>query len=340
MSWIKRNLYFLIGSVVALALMGMAGWYLYSEWQLDNAAKDDLNPPPGTLPAKGYAELERLYNLKPHPGDEKVDNIKEAQKQQDQLRELLGQARKHFERIPAIPVTTKINSQRFSAALRDTIAQLQREAVQASVSLPPKYDFTFQAVKPRVTHAPESLPLLAAQLGEVKAICGILFHAKIHSLENLRRERVSSDDDPQAAAADYLEQKSVTNDLARLAPYEISFRCFSADLAAVLDGFKRSPHCFIVRSIRVEPAAALASPEAAAAGGAAASSAPESVARRYGLEGAPAPAQPGTLPSAAASGARAGPARGGVPIVVNEKLLKVSLLLEVVKLIPPPTGPS
>ena len=42
-------------------------------------------------------ELERLYNLKPHPGDDKVDNIKEAQKQQDQLRVLLDQARKHFE---------------------------------------------------------------------------------------------------------------------------------------------------------------------------------------------------------------------------------------------------
>lgn len=36
MDWIKRNLYFLVGSLVAVALMGLAGWYLYSKWQLNN----------------------------------------------------------------------------------------------------------------------------------------------------------------------------------------------------------------------------------------------------------------------------------------------------------------
>ena len=33
MDWIKRNLYFLVGSFVALVLMGLAGWYLYSKGQ-------------------------------------------------------------------------------------------------------------------------------------------------------------------------------------------------------------------------------------------------------------------------------------------------------------------
>ena len=36
MSWIKRNLFFVIGSVVALALMGLAGWFLYTKWNLNN----------------------------------------------------------------------------------------------------------------------------------------------------------------------------------------------------------------------------------------------------------------------------------------------------------------
>ena len=36
MSWIKRNLFFLVGGVVAAALLGLAGWYCYSKWQLNN----------------------------------------------------------------------------------------------------------------------------------------------------------------------------------------------------------------------------------------------------------------------------------------------------------------
>ena len=45
MDWIKRNLYFLIGSLVALALMGLAGWYLYSKWQLNNEFLGKLDEP-------------------------------------------------------------------------------------------------------------------------------------------------------------------------------------------------------------------------------------------------------------------------------------------------------
>ena len=62
MLWIKRNLYFLIGSVVALALMGAAGWYLYSKWQLNNEIVEKLNAE--------YAELQRLTLLRKQHADE------------------------------------------------------------------------------------------------------------------------------------------------------------------------------------------------------------------------------------------------------------------------------
>ena len=322
MSWIKRNLFFLIGSLVAVGLMAGAGFYLFQKTQYNNKAKEDLN--------NQYAELKRLYNLKPHPGNDEVDNIKEANKQQEQLRELLGRASKRFESIQAIPSKPKVTGEDFTALLRQTIDQLQKDAAQASVTLPPKYDFTFQAIKPRVNFAPGSLPLLAAQLGEVKAVCDILFRAKINALENLRRERVSSDDDPSAAAADYLEQKSNTNELAVLVPYEISFRCFSSELAAVLDGFRQSPHGFIVKTVRVEAAPALAAAGPSAAGMADPGSRPDTITRRYGLEGVP---SPGTTP-----GVGVATSRGGLPIVINEKLLRVSLLVNVVKLLPKATS--
>jgi len=94
-------------------------------------------------------------------------------------------------------------------------------------------------------------------------------------------------------------------------------------LAVVLDGFKQSPHGFIVRTIKVEPASAAVAGEPASAGG----TAPVPPAGTS----APAP------PVSSAPGARAVPGRGVAPIVINEKLLKVSLLVEVVKLSPPPT---
>ena len=60
MSWIKRNLYFVIGSVIALALMGLAGWYLYSNWQLNNEILEKLNA--------DYEQLRKYNAQNPHPG--------------------------------------------------------------------------------------------------------------------------------------------------------------------------------------------------------------------------------------------------------------------------------
>ena len=73
MSWIKRNLYFLIGSAVALVLMGVAGWYLYTKWGLNEKTLEDLS--------KDYAELDRLNKNNPHPGKGKGENIAVAKEQ-------------------------------------------------------------------------------------------------------------------------------------------------------------------------------------------------------------------------------------------------------------------
>jgi hypothetical protein len=163
MSWIKRNLYFFIGSIVAVVLMGLAGFYLYSKWQLNNEIMEKLN--------QDYAELQRLNQENPHPGSGQVDNIKAAKQQQEQLRQLVQKIREHFERIPAIPdLGTNVTSQEYKSALDRTIAQLQRDATNASVILPPDYSFSFTAQRPRVTFAPGSLEPLSVQLGEVKAI--------------------------------------------------------------------------------------------------------------------------------------------------------------------------
>ena len=119
---------------------------------------------------------------------------------------------------------------------------MQRDATKASVALPPKdsdgqtYSFSFAAQRESLAYAPGSLEPLSVQLAEVKAICAVLFQAKVNSLDNIRRERVS-EDDLKGPQTDYLPEKSVTNELAVLSPYEVTFRCFSSELAAVLAGF-------------------------------------------------------------------------------------------------------
>ncbi len=258
MDWIKRNLYFVIGSFVALALMGLAGYYLYSKWQLNNEVFGKLE--------EQYEKLRRLNQQKPHPGSPgKVDNVKAAKEQQQELRAFIQKARQYFPSCPPIPVAEsgKLTSQEFSSALSRTIDAMQREATKASVALPPKdasgqtYSFSFAAQRERLAYAAGSLEPLAVQLGEVKAICSVLFQAKVNSLDELRREIVS-EDDLKGPQTDYLLDKSVTNEQAVLSPYEATFRCFSSELAAVLAGFASSPCGLMVKSINVESAPAVA----------------------------------------------------------------------------------
>src|SRR5204862_6259930 len=106
-----------------------------------------------------------------------------------------------------------------------------------------------------VSFAAGSLVPLSVQLGEVKTICDVLFQAKVNSLDSLRRESISADDaNSTQGQTDYISRHSVTNELAVLSPYEITFRGFSSELAAVLAGFASSPRGLIVKTINVEPA--------------------------------------------------------------------------------------
>jgi len=73
----------------------------------------------------------------------------------------------------------------------------------------------------------------------------------------IQRVRVS-DDDANGPQADYFDGHSVTNNLAVLTPYQITFRSFSPEVGEVLAGFASSPHGFIVKSINVQPAGAAA----------------------------------------------------------------------------------
>lgn len=354
MSWIKRNLFFVIGSLVALILMGLAGWFLFSKWSLNNEVLATLN--------SDYEELKRLNSAPLHPGSGSVNNIQLAKEQREQLRDYLKKIGPYFQPVPRIPDLAKITDRDFSAALSQTVEQLRAAATNASVALPPdSYSFSFTSQKSKISFAPGSLNRLAIQLGEIKAIAEILFDAKINALDNLRRERVSQDDS-FGLQTDYLSEKTETNALAVVTPYELTFRCFSSELAAVLGGLASSSHAFLVKSLNVELAPAVAAPEPtsfpvmstvmvpnpmreeAMSRQQQEGSAQAAFAARYGLGGGqqnlggialrglstPPPQQTYLPPPSGSVPAN----RGGLPTVLDEKLLKITVNLFMVKPLP------
>jgi hypothetical protein len=280
-----------------------------------------------------------------------VDNVKAAKEQQDELRAFINKTHSLFRPIPRIPDAAKITDANFSAGLSVTIDQLQHAATNSSVSLPVKYGFSFEAERNRVSFAGGSLDPLSVQLGEIKAICDVLFDSKINSLDGVRRERVSADD-ASGPAADYTEEKSVTNDLAVLTPYEMTFRCFTPELAAVLAGFGSSPYGLIVKTVDVESSPAVATTEEGASPGAVMpqpvpyTPPPQIPPRSRGGDGEAAfndrygirPNRPVVpqAPQPVTPTPGAAPTKGGLPTVLDERQLKVTVLLNIVKLLPAP----
>ena len=321
MGWIKRNLFFVIGGGVALVLLGGAGYYNYQGWSRNSAAADKLN--------EIYGTLQNLAQEKPAPGNESINNTAIAKEQERQVRAWVAQAHACFQPLPAIPPGGPVTSEAYAAALRRTIDQLQHEAEGAGVLLPPKYDFSFTAQRPLVKFASGSLGFLAAQLGEGRAMAGILFAARINALDGFQRVRVS-DDDNNGPQSDYLDKHPATNELAVLTPYVVTFRCFSPELARVIAGFATSSNTFIVKAVNVQPDRA---------GGAGSGEPAAGVAVMPGGY-PPGMGAPGRIPGEFFPQPGAAPApqpvagRGGLPVVLKEQLLRITMEVELVKLLP------
>ena len=336
MAWIKRNLAFVIGGVVALALLVAAGFYIYSSWSQNNAARDKLN--------ETYGKLDELTKKTPSPGNDKVNNTQIAVEQQKQLLEWMSSVAAYFQPIPAIPpaIGDSGNSAVFRSALATTIKGLQDQA-NVSVGLSPNYGFSFEAYRNQLNLSPASLAPLSVQLGEVKVLADILLAARVNALDSIQRLRIS-DSDATGPAGDYLDGAPTTNDLAVLTPYTVTFRSFTPEISQVLAGFAASKYGLIVKSISVQPAGA-----AGPAGGPDQQPGqnlpmpmPMMPGERPFMQGYPGAGYPGAaIPGMGMPGANGQPpagqpvtSKGGLQTILKEQLLRVTLQIEVVKLLP------
>ena len=304
MGWIKRNLLFVIVSAVALGLLGGAGFYIYQSWTRNSEKFDNLN--------EIYGKLKELQSQSPAPGNEKVDNSKIAKEQHQQLRAWIESTGKYFQPIPPIP-SGAVTSEEFARALSTTVDRLQGLAKESGIVLPDQYFFSFKAESRELNIAAPGP--LSVQLGEVKAIVEILFSAKINALESVQRNRVSGDD-ANGPQGDYVDAQSVTNHLAVITPYVVSFRCFTPELSRVIAAFATSTNAFLIKAVNIQPAGAVTTV-----------SAPADMPL-----GMPPGMPPGMVPNMPSPTAAASAAKGTLTTVLKEQQLRVSLELELVKL--------
>lgn len=245
MQWIKRNIVLVVGGLVALGLLGFAGFYLFTKIKGDQAITEELTA--------ATQKLESLARRDPYPNPE---NIAAAKDEGQRLQGFLTEVEKHFQPTPMPP---ELNSMVFRTYLDNTRARLIMEAQRAGVEIPTNYWFTFGAQKGSMSFSPTTLEPLATQLADIRTICQVLFDAKVNSLVWLKRAQIDSQDSA-AGTQDYLTTKPVTNSLSVTMPYEVAFQAFSSELATVLERFARLPHCFVVTNLVVEPAENAVSP--------------------------------------------------------------------------------
>ena len=320
MEWIKRNLLFVIGGAIALVLMGLAGFYLYTGMGKNEAAFAKLN--------EEYQALNGLNTQNPHPGDDKTDNIKAAKDQDKLVRAFVtDKAASVFKPIAPIPDATNLDNSMLATAMRRTIDQMRRDAGNRGVQVATNYYFSFTAERDRIMFDKAGIIPLSVQLGEIKAICDVLFAARVNAIDSIRREKVSVHDVEAQQSTDYLERTTMTNDVALISPYEVSVRCFSSEIAGFLAGFANSPSGLIVRAINVEPAV-LGAEMADASGFQPTPNLPPAYMPRRRMIEEGQPQMPAVAPAPTATTAN----KGGLPTLLDEKQLKVTLSIEVVKL--------
>jgi hypothetical protein len=242
MAWVKKNLFILIAGLVSLGVLAYACFFVKQRMDADAEVSAQLD--------ESATKFKNLLDRKWHPGDKKVDNIKEAKEQLAHVRSFTDEMREY---IKGPTIGTNLNNREFRALLDTSLTQLRRDAEEAGVNLPTtNYWFTFSNYKTTVDFK-NDVAGLAAQLEDIKAVMRIIYEARVPSVTSLRRVAVSGTD--YTGGTEFLGERQVrTNDWAIISGYEVTFQGFSSELARLMEGFANAKQCFVVKSLGVAQA--------------------------------------------------------------------------------------
>lgn len=325
MAWIKRNLILVVSGAVALLLLGLGSFYLYSAIQKNQQIDTDIG--------STKEEIKRLFEK---PVTPTAENLKLAKQEGLKLSSFVAEAKRLFPGTPA--PSEPLTSPSFKSLLANTISELHRQAATVPTRLESNqvglYYFTFEAQRQPLSLPPESLRPLFDRLSEVQFISQVLFKARVNRLVSMKRaavigERPVGGAQQPGGGNDYLAASARVDSETGMAlwPYEVVFDCFTPELAAVLEGLQGAKYGLLIKSVEVRPADETAPPSG----------------MRNPQPGV-APPFRGNLPpnrggnrggAAAAPAAAAAPGTSSLITIINEKLIRVTLQLEVIK---PDTG--
>jgi hypothetical protein len=238
MAWLKRNLIFVVSGLVALGVLGFATIYMMSKKELNETVTADLQ--------NKQSEWNRLNQKDPHPGTDSLDNITAAQVEQKKVTAVLEEARTHYEMMNA---TNTIDNATFKKMLDDSLYELKQQASASGVETPQDFGFTFTSQRNELRFPEASLVPLKSRLEDIKDICSVLYNSKVHGITSLKRPAVA-EEESALGAQDYHSYTPVTNSLAVITPYELTFRGFSAEVASVLHGFATSEKFMVVKWVK------------------------------------------------------------------------------------------
>jgi hypothetical protein len=237
MTWIKRNLIFVITLLVGVLLIGWAVWSWMGVKAEDDQAKTDFEAV--------MNELNGLRVMNPYPTPE---NIEAAKAEANQMRGLLGDFQKVFAPFPPVPA---MDEKSFAAELSRRVAVWQTQARTAAVKMPSEdYGFSFDGLRGLLSFPSNCIPVWLEQFNEVNGIVDIVLRSHVNEVTTLMRVPVYPGDQ---GGQMFVPTTWVTNNLGVVAPYQLDILCFSRDLASVLEGFDNATNCYVVKSVTVRP---------------------------------------------------------------------------------------
>ncbi len=236
MPWIKKNLTLVLGGLVGLILLGGSGLFLFSQYGREseiNAALEEKR-----------SLWTSLNSVTPFP-DEK--NIKAVKEDAARLEKLSLELKGRLNPVEVAPVTDTFS---LKLLIENTISDLRKEAEAAGVGIPNQYAFTFGKLREMPQFESNGIPKLAEQVAHISTLCRVLYDAKVHTLNTLRRPPVLR---AEGGTSDYLTKRGLTNEWVVRLPYDLSFSAFTAELAEVIKGLAALKECVVIKTINVEP---------------------------------------------------------------------------------------
>jgi len=231
-------LFLALAALVGIVLLGAAGYYFYTKWSENEAAMTELDA--------AKAELDGLQKKKLS-----ADLVKAAREQTEEAKRVLEQ----FSKVvpPAAPVF-KVDERTFKSIFDKSLAQLQTSATNNGVNLvSPDYAFSFSTLTNKLNFPTNCIDGWLSELNDIKAICGVVYNARVNTLESIRRPGVAEDE--TGPNNDLLATGSaVTNDTIVRVPYELTVRLYSREAAQLINSLLLSTNnCYLIRNLDISP---------------------------------------------------------------------------------------